>query len=84
LADLGYSSAPASYNSDTVWSYELGAKNSFLNRRVRMSSSIFLIEWSNIQQSVYLPSCGNSFVANVGKAQSRGFDVAFDVHPPKV
>lgn len=83
LADLGYSGAPPTFNSDTVWSYEVGAKNSFFGRKVRVSSSAYLIEWSNIQQSIYLPSCGNSFVGNVGKARSKGFDIAFDVHPAK-
>lgn len=82
LAQLGYANGtPPSFNSDTVWSYEAGTKSALLDRRVQVSGSVFLIDWSNIQQSIYLPSCGNSFVRNVGAARSKGFDLTVDVRP---
>ena len=66
---------PGQYNSDSLWSYELGTKNAFLDRRLRVNLSVYYIDWSNIQQNVYLPSCGEQFTANPGKAVSRGGDV---------
>lgn len=76
LAALGYTSAPDSYDSDSVWSYEVGSKNRLFDGRVRLESSIFDIKWSGIQESVILGTgCGLNFVANLGKATSRGFDV---------
>jgi iron complex outermembrane recepter protein len=75
LAELGYVTAPDSYKSDSVWSYEIGAKNRLLDGRLRLESSIFDIKWSEIQQQVALGTgCGLNFVANLGKATSRGFD----------
>jgi iron complex outermembrane recepter protein len=81
LASLGYDSAPDSYKSDTVWSYEIGSKNRLLGGRVRLDTSIFEVKWSGIQESVILPSCGLNFVANLGKATSRGFDFQGDFLP---
>jgi iron complex outermembrane receptor protein len=75
LTELGYASAPDSYKSDSVWSYEVGSKNRLLDGRLRLESSLFDIKWSGIQQQVILGTgCGLNFVANLGKATSRGFD----------
>ncbi len=75
LASLGYAFAPDSYKSDSVWSYEVGSKNRLFDGRVRLESSIFDVKWSGIQEQVILGTgCGLNFVANLGKATSRGFD----------
>lgn len=74
LASLGRSSAPSTYGSDGLWSYEVGAKQGRDDTPIRISGSVFQIEWSNIQQSVFLPGCGFSFIDNLGKARNRGFE----------
>jgi len=75
LTGLGLSSAPASFKSDSLWSYELGAKNTLLDHRLQIDSSLYYIDWKDIQHNIYL-SCGLQFAANLGKATSKGFDVA--------
>jgi outer membrane receptor protein involved in Fe transport len=72
---------PGQYQSDSLWSYELGGKNSFFDHRLQIDSSLFLINWKNIQQNVYLPSCGEQFVANLGQVQSRGGDIDVQYRP---
>ncbi|HUJ45948.1 MAG TPA: TonB-dependent receptor [Rhizomicrobium sp.] len=67
--------APGAYNSDTVVNYEAGSKDNFLNNRLQLSGSVFYLNWSNIQQLNYLPSCGFQYTANVGSARSTGFDL---------
>ena len=37
--------APATYKSDSVKSFEVGAKNNF-NNRVRLASSVYYIKWN--------------------------------------
>jgi iron complex outermembrane receptor protein len=81
LAQLSLSSGPATYNSDSLWSYEIGAKNSLLNRRLQINASAFYINWSNIQNNVYLPSCGFSFTGNLGKVTSKGGDIDILARP---
>ena len=75
LTALGLSTVPTSYSSDSLWSYEIGAKGTLFNRRLAIEASAFVIDWSNIQTSVNLPSCAQMFTANRGKAISRGFDL---------
>jgi len=70
------SQSPATYRSDSVKSYEIGAKNRVGS--VRLASSVYYIDWDNIQQNVYLPGCGFQFTTNVGNASSKGFDVQAD------
>ena len=79
LTALGYTQAPNSYNSDSVMSYEVGAKNRLFGGKVRLATSVYKIKWSGIQQSVDLPSCGLNFVANLGSATSKGFDLQADI-----
>jgi len=81
LQQLSLSHGPATYNSDSLWSYEVGAKDSLLDHRLQINASAFLIDWSNIQNSVYLPSCGFSFTANLGKVTSKGGDIDILARP---
>ena len=52
---------PTTYNSDSVWSYELGEKASFLNQRLIFNASIYYEDWSNIQLEAY----PGDFVQNI-------------------
>ena len=65
------------FNSDSVKSYELGAKNNFDNR-VRLATSIYYIQWNNIQQLIVPPVCQISFIANTGAATVKGADLQAD------
>jgi iron complex outermembrane recepter protein len=65
-----------SFDSDSVWNYELGAKTALLDGRLALNGSVFYIDWSDIQQALALPTCGFGYVANLGNATSKGFDLA--------
>jgi iron complex outermembrane receptor protein len=69
---------PSNYNSDSLWSYEVGTKQTLLDGHLQIDSSAFYIVWSQVQQAVFLSSCGLEFTANSGAAVSKGFD--FDMH----
>jgi outer membrane receptor protein involved in Fe transport len=75
LHEIGVTSTPSSYDSDELWSYEIGSKNRLLDNRLAIESSAFYIDWKDIQQSIYVPDCLASFVANVGRAEVKGFDL---------
>ena len=75
LNSLGLSQVPGQFSSDSLWSYELGSKNTFLEHTLQINASLFYIDWNNIQQNVYLPACGEQFTANLGKAKSEGGDI---------
>jgi iron complex outermembrane receptor protein len=74
LANLGLNGTPTTYRSDSLWSYELGTKDTFAHR-FQVDASVYWIDWKDIQQNVYLQDCGNQFVANLGAVHSRGGDI---------
>jgi outer membrane receptor protein involved in Fe transport len=71
---FGITESPATYDSDTVQSYEVGAKNNF-NNRIRLASSVYFIKWHNIQQTVLPPVCQISWIQNLGEATAKGADI---------
>lgn len=74
FAPYGLTGVPPQYGSDIVWSYELGTKNTFDDRRLLLDASVYYIKWNKIQQNVNLP-CGFQFTDNLGTAASRGIDL---------
>jgi len=66
---------PTTYGSDSVWSHEIGIKDTLLDGRLGIDSSIYEIDWSRIQES-FAFDCGFSYTANAGAAKSAGFDLA--------
>jgi len=77
LAALGIKNGGA-FNSDSLWSYEIGSKNSFLDDRIRTRAAAYKINWKGIQQSVYL-ACTFNVVANSGAAESTGAELEMDM-----
>jgi outer membrane receptor protein involved in Fe transport len=77
----GLRELPPQYGADSLWSYELGAKNTLFGNRAQLNTSVFFIDWSNIQQNVYLPTCAEQFVANLGVAHSLGGEIELVAHP---
>jgi len=75
--NFGIANSPATYSSDTVDSYEIGAKDN-INNRLKIASSIYYIRWNNIQQVVVPPICQISFIDNLGRAVAKGVDLELD------
>ena len=78
FANFGIQTDPQQFSSDSVNSYEIGAKNNFDNR-VRLATSIYYIRWNNIQQLIVPPVCQISFIANTGEAVAKGADLQADI-----
>jgi outer membrane receptor protein involved in Fe transport len=78
FASFGISQSPPTYSSDTVNSFEVGAKNN-INNRVKLASSVYYIRWNNIQQTVVPPVCQISFIDNLGQATAKGIDIQAEV-----
>ncbi len=79
-ASFGITAAPDDYKSDTVQSFEIGAKNNY-HDRLHVASSLYYIKWKDIQQNIYLPDCGFQFTTNVGQAIAKGGDVQLEWAP---
>jgi outer membrane receptor protein involved in Fe transport len=77
LANVGLTvrDVPTTFGSDTVWSYEVGAKGRAFGNRLQVNASAFRIDWTDVQLSVQVPGCGQTWNQNAGTARSEGFDV---------
>lgn len=80
LAELGLSRSPTGYDPDSVWSYEVGLKSRLLDRRLTINGALYQIDWTDVQQRVEL-QCGFPFIANFGKAESKGGEVEIQYLP---
>ena len=78
FASFGITQSPPTFGSDTVNSFEVGAKNN-IDNRVKIASSIYYIRWNNIQQSVLPPTCQITFIANLGTAVAKGGDIQAEI-----
>ncbi|MCF8475304.1 MAG: TonB-dependent receptor [Emcibacter sp.] len=76
LEDVGFTDTTEakSYKSDTIWSYEIGAKTTLADNRVKLNGAAYWIDWSDMQQNITL-ACGFGLTVNSGKAVSKGFEV---------
>ena len=67
---------PPTYNSDNVQSYEVGAKDTFLDGRLQVNTSAFHAIWKDIQQYAGLPCGPFAYSTNAGSAISNGGEIA--------
>jgi iron complex outermembrane receptor protein len=74
-ANLGIPGAPLQYNSDSLWSYEIGSKGRYLDNRLSVNAAVYMINWQNIQQTIILPICGFTFTTNAGNADIYGSEL---------
>jgi len=80
LRDLGYSEYPYSYDSDSLWSYELGAKTRWFDGRASLNATVYHIDWSDMQTQRFL-DCGITFGENAGDATVDGVELEFVTNP---
>jgi iron complex outermembrane receptor protein len=72
---------PNPFKSDSLWSYEVGVKNAFLDHKVITRAAGYHIDWSNLQQSVSIPTCALTGTLNVGKTKIDGAEFEITVLP---
>jgi outer membrane receptor protein involved in Fe transport len=73
---------PQTYGSDSVWSYEAGAKFRVLENRVQLNGSVYRIDWKNPQVTLSPGfQCGLVSTYNADSARSQGFEVEAQARP---
>jgi iron complex outermembrane recepter protein len=78
---LGLPTALAPYQSDSLWNYELGAKTSWLDKRLIFDVDGYVINWSNMQVSGRTPNGAFSFITNAGAARVKGVELDLTAAP---
>ncbi len=74
-------SVPQSFGSDRVVNYELGFKGKVVPGLLTLDAALFQIDWKNIQLQGTDSISSLTFLANGGKARSRGLEFAANLTP---
>jgi iron complex outermembrane receptor protein len=70
---------PAGYRPDKTRNYELGAKGDFLGHALTFDTSLYYIDWKDIQLSFV--EGGFGYTANGSRAKSQGVELSMEVRP---
>jgi iron complex outermembrane receptor protein len=62
------------YDRETSWTYELGTKNEFFDKRLLLNAAVFYSLYSDYQD-LYVVSQVEQYLHNVGEARMAGFEV---------
>ncbi|MBS0417798.1 MAG: TonB-dependent receptor [Proteobacteria bacterium] len=72
---------PCEYKPDKTKNYEIGAKGNLLGRLLSFDTSIYYIDWQDLQLNEYNNMCGCTFLANGGGAKSEGVELSLQSRP---
>jgi iron complex outermembrane receptor protein len=78
---IGLAQELTPYQSDSLWNYEIGLKNTFFDRRLTLNIDAFQIDWSDMQITGRTPNGAFSFITNAGKARVRGVELETTLRP---
>jgi iron complex outermembrane receptor protein len=70
---------PQTYESDSVWSYEVGGKIRLWDGRAQVNAAVYELDWKDVQTNVSIG--GDGFVVNVPSARSRGGELEVQLRP---
>ena len=74
------------YRPDSLWNYELGAKTSWLDRRLTLNAAIYQTDWDQVQTSVSTLQQGGgnfNFIYNLAAVRVRGVELEAAARPVK-
>jgi outer membrane receptor protein involved in Fe transport len=74
---------PTHYEPDKTVNVELGFKGTALERLISFDTSVYYIDWKNIQLQVSDASTGVTFYTNSSRAKSEGVEVSAQSTPVK-
>ena len=68
----------AAFDADKLTNYEIGTKNTLLQRRLTLNLTAFNEDWKDVQVTYQAPGgSGVAIITNVGGARTRGIDGDF-------
>jgi iron complex outermembrane recepter protein len=71
---------PVKFSPDKTQNYEIGVKGSFLENRLSIDASLFYIDWSNLQVTLFTPDF-LGYVVNGSAAKSEGVELSAEARP---
>lgn len=69
------------FNSESIVNYEAGLKAELIDRRLRINSAVFQLNYSDIQLSRFVGGLDGYKTENAGRARVRGFELELNARP---
>ncbi|WP_324171825.1 TonB-dependent receptor [Sulfurimonas sp.] len=63
-----------SFDDETIWSYEIGSKNSFLDNKLVFNFSLYYMDIKDMQVMTAIDNA-SSYISNAGVASSKGIEL---------
>jgi iron complex outermembrane receptor protein len=80
LASVGLNEAPTSFESDSLWNYEVGTKTAWADNRLQVNASAYYTDWEDPQlQSDF--ACGFNTYFNGGALEVYGAELEVSAAP---
>ena len=80
-ADLLTFGGRDSFDDETLWNYEIGAKIGFADGRAQFNISAYRAEIDDLQVPVVAGTCSSRIVMNVPKAHAQGVEIELAAQP---
>ncbi|RYE56906.1 MAG: hypothetical protein EOP18_03545, partial [Rhizobiaceae bacterium] len=82
-AGMGIIDIPPTYDSDEIWTYELGTKHQLWGGKLTLDASVYRNEWSKVQSYTFVPGTAFAAITNSGHVQGWGVDLSAMARPSR-
>ncbi|HUP44791.1 MAG TPA: TonB-dependent receptor [Thermoanaerobaculia bacterium] len=79
--DLAIYDGRPTWEDETLWNYEVGAKSTVMGGRGTFNGSLYYMDISDLQVPVTAGTCSSRINLNVPKARSTGVEAEFELAP---
>jgi outer membrane receptor protein involved in Fe transport len=80
-AVFGQPTLPSGFQSDSLWSYELGGKTTWAGGRLIVNAAVYQIDWEDTQVATGTLCNFSGAVLNAGAVESRGGELEIQAAP---
>ena len=70
-----------SFKPEYSWNYEVGGHISFLDSKINLGMTLFLLDISDQQIAEFAPGGQGRMIKNAGESLSKGIEFEADIHP---
>jgi iron complex outermembrane receptor protein len=77
----GVIDVPPTYDPETLWSYEVGAKQQWFDRRLIFEGALYYTDWKDVQSGQFAPGSTLTITTNGGTVQGWGVDLSLLARP---
>uniref|UniRef100_B0SV26 TonB-dependent receptor n=1 Tax=Caulobacter sp. (strain K31) TaxID=366602 RepID=B0SV26_CAUSK len=79
--NLAATGGPPTYDPDELWTYEVGTKHQWFDRRLTFEGAAYYTDWTGVQSSFVPTGAAIGYVTNGGKVNGWGADVSMSARP---